>query len=159
MALKALASIISVKDIVSYAAAELAEAKKYCPLAASAYVAAYSLADQYAKRSLSAAEEAKAVDTVRQTIYGARQVWYASGCKQPGGTTLAAGTPSDVKPPDLVPVVVSEGGFGLGSWLLVGLGVAALYFLGKSTKMGKGKVRKPRKRRSTGTRRARRVRA
>jgi hypothetical protein len=156
MALKPLATITTLPDILAYAQAEARDAASQCPGAYADYNAAVQTALQWnaARSSLDATAEQKWVETVRQLIYGARETWYNVGCANlPEPETRTGGVvapPSSATQPP--PVQAGLGGGNIGTLLLVGAGVFGLLYLLDKGRKGKG--RKTSARRKTTRRRA-----
>lgn len=166
MAVKPLASITTVADILAYAEAEYKDAVKKCPKAAAMYASAVSQAKTYATAAApDASYTASYVNAVKQQIYQAREYWYTVGCASPSGTiTIAsagsAGAAAKAAEKEHDASVVTASFFGidwkiwmLGSALLVaGLWLAKKGKLSRRTvttrrRTSRSKRRAPRRRR------------
>ena len=138
--MKALENITTLAEVAQYAAAETADAQRQCPAVYPQYVEATRMAQNWLNArnngELDSSEEASYVDTVRQTILAARQLWYASGCTAPGTVVINQTT---TPPPSVTPPVQAGAGSSIGTLLLVGAGVFGLLYLLDKGRKGKGR--------------------
>lgn len=163
--MKALSSIDNFNDLAEYTQAEYNEAVKYCSdsTTKNLYASAMNLAQEYAGKGASASDGDQGTAAFAQAlsyISQARAAWKSAGCtkaavssgKKTGSTTSAP--PGDDKEDE----VVKAGIGGLGTWLLAGLGLLAVWYLMKDKgqkALPAGKKRRAAKARKTIRRRRR----
>lgn len=150
MALKPLASITTLRDVIAYAKGSATTAAKKCPAVAAKYSEAASLGASYLTFE-NTTLEISYVEMVRQMILDTNKAWYSAGCASPGGgaeaePAAAITTTEDAAAAEAeagVPGAQQGNILGTSGWIWMAAGAGALLYFAFAKKGKKRTKRNP----------------